>query len=266
MRECVKISINGVPLNQPDKWALTVQTTPKWFPRFKQATAEVPGMDGVIAPKLLELEPGVLTVGVKIRGATAADNRQHVDELVRTLFGRGQLVRIDLEGADGIVRTNHGRASESSLNELVATMADGRVEFFLPNPVWRSAASWVPVSRGMVVELEELRGSSGPVSYVAALSGPGTELRVTDIESGEHAHWVGERDPLKTLLVDRWRAGEHSVRPDTPNVAGNAARSAEIESVGRIWPSVDGRYRVRVDVVGAGQDTAVSLYVGRAWL
>lgn len=268
MRECIKISINGVSLHRPDKWLLTVATQGKSVPRFKQVVSEIPGMDGAIVPDVLRLEAGTLPVGVKLKGRDAAENRALHDELVRALYGRGQLVQIDLEGADGLVRRNYGRADQSSLNELAATLADARVEYYLPDPVWRSPArSWLPVAHsGATVELEELKGGTGPVSYVLALSGPGTGVRVTDVESGEVTLWAGERDQARVLLIDGWRAGEYSSRPASPSVAGNAARSSEVESAGRIWTDVQGRYRVKVEVTGAGVGTSVALFAGRAWL
>lgn len=267
-RECIHVEIDGRPVHVDGVRHLTVATVTKSLPGYKTVEAEVPYQDGVITQKLARFEQGVFTLGVKVKGLSAREHRENFHNLMRLLYApTGRQVRITVTDSLGVPRSNWGRVREQSVHEINSMTSDVRVEFDLANPVWESDPRWVPVPHtGSRIELNSLPAGTGPVMYAVTLAGEGTGITVTDAVSGETTQWAGERDTAKVLTIAGWSATESVSQPSTIPARSNAALSAEIESVGRLWPDLDGKYVVRVDVPGAGRTTAVQLYVGAGWL
>lgn len=255
--------VGGLLLEDPGKYCLTVVTQPHSAPSYQYVSTPLPDVDGELVPDAVPFAPGSITIGVKVTGATAAENRQLVDKLKGAFMPIRGLAEIGMVGADGESRVNWGRlARPLDIEQVADTMTDVRAEFTLPKPFWRGPVGYQELETGAMI-INGLRGGNAPVDYAVTFTGNVTSWKLRDYGTGEATAWAGPAPGTSVITVAGWAA--KAGIPDEGGGVSNPDRtlSKQVTSVGRIYPLSTGAYALNVPDMTGWSGTLV---YRKAWL
>ncbi len=94
---------------------------------------------------------------------------------------------------------------------------------------------------------------------VIDVTGPGSDLTLTNVTTGAVTHLTGDIDPGSTVHIDT-RPGRKTVRVDTANAFGRLTDDSTL------WPLVPGPNRVSIGLASATVDTHATFSWRNRWL
>ncbi|WP_052684572.1 hypothetical protein [Lentzea aerocolonigenes] len=284
--------MDGVTLDHPSGcWKLLTGTQVRPLPGVRAASVAVPGRAGVlpmvgedVEATTIGLHLGVRGVGPDgvDRGAAGLDANL---QALYALFGvRHRLLDVRYRAAPGIGEVAAEAAVISASEPQVwigAARARLAVVLRVPGVYWRdsTASAWTTRTIGAVQRVEILDGATAPVvDAVLRITGPMTDLRITDTATGG---WVGYPGALATGRALRVHCGRMDAH-EAPSVSFDGT---EANATGRVvtgGPGSGSRFlaltprpvtsahdrgvQVLVEGTGTSDTTLVELRARRAYL
>lgn len=278
------ILVDGVRL---DTLAWNIEKVNRQTAGRREANAQVPGRDGVIASLNDDLEEARLGLEMFVMGtdedgavppAGRRDTlRQNLDELVHLFGTRHRLLEVQQTIQAGVVRRAWAKVSDSIQPDLNETGSSGKftVSLVLTEGVWEDVGTtdWTQVAPGAAVEVTSLQGATERIQdAILLVKGPITNPRITDPATGAYVE-------LQAALTaaDLWRVnvGTWATRTGTTLGLGSSdTTGTDQQAVTRFGGTANqaaflpltpvrdtGERRVRLTLTGTGQTASTALSV-----
>lgn len=253
-------AINGVPLDDDEgRWCLEAATRSPAPSGIEVATVTSPGVHGARLAGNRSRLPATLALSIAVMGKTHAEMRENWQTLLLVLSGWRTEGVLEIEYDDGdTITMNRGVISSDMIpDEYGPTALVLPLTVTIPDPFWEETTinTLKPANREPTL-WGALAGGSAPVHPLVHVRGtsPVTGVAVTCLETGRVATWSGSTTELwwQGWKVRRSRAGE-----------SDRALAFGVESEPVVYPSIDGDYRVKVEVAGGGQNPVIDLVGAR---
>jgi hypothetical protein len=285
-------TVDGVPLDHPAGcWKLLAATQVRPLPGVRAASVSVPGRPGELPLVGEDVEATTvgLTVGITGVSPTGVDQGATGLELnMRALYAlvgvRHRLLDVRYTpAADVPALVAEAKVVAASEPQVWLGAARARLSVVLriPGAYWRDVApaEWSTSTLGAPVRVSTLDGATAPVlDAVLRVTGPATDLRVTDTATGGWVAYLGALAAGRQLRV-------HCGRMDAHEAPGVTWDGTEANATGRIvtgGPGSGFRFlaltpaavtsvhdrgvRVLVEGTGTTEATLVELRARRAYL
>lgn len=247
------------------------------IPATRGDRLQLPGRSGYIPAPNLAYEEGEINLSMWVLGANADDSRPATTNLKRRAYEnnlaslfrlfsvRSRLCRITAVQPDATTREAWVEVQEAvQLNTMAGrTRGEFAVNLLIPDVYWRDTAVVTQATAASstlpkTLDLTSFPGMTGTIEdSVVTVTGPITNPRITDVETGVYVQYNGAITSAQSWVVD---AGAYTSKVGSTDVTLNTSHGGHVRYL-IIPPYLAGQAVPRLALSGAGGGATTKLSV-----
>lgn len=270
------VTFDGVVLNTY-AYNVTTGTGRANIPATRGDQLQLPGRSGYIPAQNLAYEEGEFTLSMFVLGANTDDTRPATTNLKRRAYEtnlatlmrifsvRGRLCHVTAVQADGSTRESWAEVQEAIQISTMAgrTRGEFAVNCLIPDVYWRDTspttqATTASATLPKTLDLTSFTNMTGTIEdSVVTVTGPATNPRVTDVETGIYVQYNGSLTSAQSWVVD---SGAYTSKVGATDVTLNTTHGGHVRYL-IIPPYLAGQAYPRLSLSGAGGGSTTKLSV-----